>query len=283
MRGSGGGGGRALAAALLVAAPVALGVAYAAAGALGVAGVGAAGLTGARAARVLGDAEVWRSLRWTVWVAGASTALAALLAAAIAAGFRGTSAGDRVARALAAAPLPVPPVVAATVGVLVLGQSGLLARIAAAAGLIDAPQQMPALVYDRWGVGLVLTLAWKELPFLAIVAASVLATRGALLEEAARTLGAGPGATFARVTWPVLWRGLAPAAVAVFTFVFGSYEAAALLAPSDPLAFPLLTVERYTDLDLARRGDAYVLTLLGLLVGALLVAVHEIARTRWSE
>jgi len=274
---------RALAAALLVAAPVALGVAYAVAGALGVAGAGATGVTAARLTRVLGDPAVWRSLLWTVWVAGAATALAAVAAAGVAAAFRGTALGDRVARALAAAPLPVPPVVAATVGVLVLGQSGLLARLLAAAGLVDAPANMPALVYDRWGVGLILTLAWKEFPFLVLVAASVLATRGALLEEAARTLGAGPAATFARVTWPVLWRGLAPPAIAVFTFVFGSYEAAALLAPSDPLAFPLLTVERYTDLDLARRGDAYVLTLLGLLVGALLVALHEAARARWSE
>ena len=277
------GSGRALATALLVAAPVALGVAYAAAGALGLAGAGAAGAGAARLTRVLGDPAVWRSLLWSAWVAAAATALAALAAAALAAAFRGAGALDRAARALAAAPLPVPPVVAATVGVLVLGQSGLLARLLAAAGLIEAPADVPALVYDRWGVGLVLTLAWKELPFLALVAASLLATRGALLEEAARTLGAGPAATFARVTWPTLWRGLAPPAIAVFTFVFGSYEAAALLAPSDPLAFPLLTVERYTDLDLARRGDAYVLTLLGLLVGGLLVALHEAARARWGE
>src|SRR5690606_22513047 len=102
---------------------------------------------------------------------------------------------------------------------------------------------------------------WKEFPFLALLAFSVLATRGAALEETARGLGAGPLQVLRHITIPVLWRGLLPGAAAVFTFALGSYEAAALLAPSDPLALPLLIEERYTGPDLARRADAYVLVL----------------------
>ena len=102
---------------------------------------------------------------------------------------------------------------------------------------------------------------------------SVLATRGPALEETARSLGAGPLDVFRRVTWPVLWRGLLPGVIAVFAFVAGSYEAAVLLAPSDPLALPLLTFERYTDPDLARRPDAFVLVLVGLATSAAAVAV----------
>jgi len=275
-------GGRALAAALLVAAPVALGVAYAAAAAVGLAGPGAAGFTTGRLGRVLAEHAVWAGVAWTAWVAAAATALALLAAVLVAATFRGSRAGDRVAHALAVVPLPIPQIVAATVGVLILGQSGLLSRIGFALGVVSEPREMPALVYDRWGIGLILTLAWKEFPFLALVAASLLATRGRSLEEAAQTLGAGRWATLRRVTWPVLWRGLMPAAIAVFAFVFGSYEGMALLAPSDPRALPLLTYERYVDVDLARRADAYVLTLVGLLIGVALVAVHEWARARWE-
>src|SRR5690606_1769776 len=102
---------------------------------------------------------------------------------------------------------------------------------------------------------------WKEFPFLVLLAFSVLTTRGTDLEETARSLGAKPIQVVRHVTVPVLWRGLLPGAVAVFTFALGSYEAAALLAPSDPLALPLLIEERYTDSNLARRADAYVLAL----------------------
>lgn len=267
-------------AALLVAAPVLVGLGYSLLGALGMVGPGAgAGPTAERLARVLRDADVWAGVGWSVWVAGASTLLAGAAAALLAVVFRSSSPLDRLARALAVIPLPLPHVVAGIVGVVILGQSGLLARLAFALGWIAAPAEMPALVYDRAGVGLVLTLAWKEVPFLALVAFSVLATRGAALEEAARTLGAGPWSAFRRVTWPVLWRGLLPASVAVFAFALGSYETAVLLAPSDPLALPLRTMERYTDASLARRGDAFVLVLVALALGLLAVALHERVRS----
>jgi ABC-type Fe3+ transport system permease subunit len=82
------------------------------------------------------------------------------------------------------------------------------------------------------------------------------------------------------VTWPVLWRGMLPAIVAVFTFVAGSYEAAVILAPSDPLALPVLTWERFVDAGLANRADAYVLALLGLGIALTAVGVHEWVRAR---
>lgn len=269
-----------LLAALLVAAPVLAGVGYAAAGALGLAGVGAAGFTTRRLARVLAEGRTWASVGWTLGTALAATLLAWATAVAVAVTFRGGRRRDRLARALALVPLPIPQVVAASCAVLILGQSGLLSRAGHALGLVATPQAMPALVYDRWGVALVLALAWKEFPFLALVAGSVLATRGAAAEEAARTLGAPPGAVFRRVTWPLLWRATLPGAVAVFAFVAGSYEAAALVGPSDPLPLQSLVRERAADLDLAGRGDAYVLTLVALGLAGAAVALHEWAAAR---
>ncbi len=271
-----------LAGAVLVAAPVLVGIGYTALGAVGVVGVGAQGFGLARIGRVLGERAVWSGLGWTLAVATAATALATAAAVLVAVTFRSTRPGDRAARALALVPLPVPQIVAAAAAVLLLGQSGYLARLAHALGLIGAPEQMPPLVYDRSGVGLILALAWKEAPFLSLIAFSLLAVRGAALEEVARSLGAPAAERFRRVTWPLLWRGMLPAIIAVFIVQAGAYEAAALLAPSDPLALPLLTLERYTDLDLARRADAFVLGFVGMLLAALAVAAHEWARHRWE-
>lgn len=255
------------------------GVVYSALAAFDLAGLGGGGPGGARLVRVFAEPAVWRGVVWTVWVAAASTVLSAALAMLLAAVFRGRTRMDRSARALALLPLPVPHVVAAVCGVLILGQSGLLARFAYAAGLISVPAEMPALTYDSLGIGLILTLTWKEVPFLALVAFSVLAARGTRLEETARSLGAGRWQTFRRVTLPVLWRGMLPAIVAVFAFVAGTYETMALLAPSDPLALPLLTMERYTDASLAARGDAFVLVLVAMALAAAAVALHERARS----
>ncbi|MDQ2665643.1 MAG: ABC transporter permease subunit [Gemmatimonadota bacterium] len=268
--------------ALAVAAPVLAGIAYSAAASAGIVGAGAGNASTVRIARVLADPATWAGLVLSIGVAAMATTLATVAAVTVAVVFRGTRFTDRIGLALAALPLPLPQLVAAALGVWVLGQSGLLARLAFAGGWLSAPADMPALVYDRWGIGLMLTMAWKETAFLSVVASALLATRTSAAEEAAHTLGAGAWATFRRVTWPVLWRGLLPAVLSVFIFVAGSYEAAALLAPSAPLVLPLAIADRAADPDLTRRGDAYVLTLLLLGIAIVAVAAHEWARARWE-
>lgn len=270
-------------AAMVIATPVLVGIGYSAAAAVGLAGPAATGFSLARIVRVLTEPAVWESVRWTAWVAVASTALATLGAIVVALTFRTEARGDRWARALALVPLPLPHLAAAVAGLLLLGQSGLLARIGAAIGLFHAPADLMPLVYDRAGIGLILTLAWKELPFLALVAFAVLQVQSAQYEEVARSLGARAGQVAWRVTLPLLWRGLLPAIVAVLVFVAGAYEPAAVLAPSDPMPLAILTMERTTAADLARRGDAHVLVLLTLSFALLAAVLHEWARGRWER
>lgn len=269
----------ALLAALAVASPALVGIAYAVAGALGRVGPGRAAPAG-RIGRVLAEPAVWSGLAWSAGTALAATVLAFAGAAALAYALRGRARSDGIGRFLLVLPLPVPYLAAAVMGVLILGQSGLLARIAFALGWIGGPADMPALIYDRTGIGFVLAMAWKELPFLSLIALTVLAQQGSVREEAARTLGAGPWTVFRRVAWPALWRGMLPAAAAAFIFVAGTYEATTLLAPSRPLPLPVLQMERYTDADLARRGEAFVIALVLFAFTGIVVAVHEWMRAR---
>ncbi len=260
---------------LLVALPVGLGVLYSAGQVLEAGGSGA---------ELLRATSTWRSVGWSVWAAAASTLIASVAAALVAILFRGTTRGDRVARGLAVLPLPMPHVVAALTGLLLLGQSGLLARAGYALGLLESPAQMPALTSDPLGIGFILVLAAKELPFLALIAFSALGERAAGLEESARSLGASPTQIVRLVTLPILWRGMLPGAVAVFAFVFGNYEVAALLGPSSPAPLPVLIMERYLGPSLGGRADAHLLSLLALAVTTLAVIAHEVIRRRvpWS-
>jgi putative spermidine/putrescine transport system permease protein len=270
--------------ALLVASPVLLGVAYAALASVGVVGAGASGVVSVdRVIDVLTFRSTWRAIGWSLYVSATATGIATLLAAAVAMQFGATRRSHRAARALATLPLPVPHLVAAATVLFVFAQSGLLARVLFAFGLVAAPADMPALVYDRAGVGLIMALAWKELPFLAIVAFAVRHGEHDALAEAARTLGAPPTQLRRLVTWPLLWRGMAPAVIAVFVFALGSYETAVLLAPVDPVPLAVLTMERFADPALARRGEGYVLALVALVLAVVAVAAHEWARARWAE
>ena len=265
--------------AALLAMPVAFGVGYLAVAAAGIAGAGAHGPTAVPLQDVLTNRATWRSLSWSLWIAGVSTVLATILAVMVGVMFRGSGIPDRVARSFALLPLPVPHVVAGLLGVQFFAQSGWLARVAHAAGAIAQPADMPALIYDTFGIGLIVTMTWKEAPFLAAVAIALLSMRGTTAEEAARTLGASAARTLRLITIPLLLRGMMPAMVAVFVFVFGNFEVAVLLSPSNPLALPLLIEERALDPDLARRAGAHVAALLAFAVAISAVIMHGRAST----
>ena len=269
--------------AALVAAPVLLGMGYALLASLGLVGAGAEGVpSGQRLAAVLGARSTWRSLAWTLYVSASATTLATAGAVGVAIGLPSRGRIGRLTRALAVLPLPVPHLVAAATALLLFAQSGLFARLLFSVGLIAEPAAMPALVYDQAGIALIATLAWKELPFLTVVALALRTGADPALDEAARSLGASPAAVRRHVQWPMLWRGLLPAVIAVFVFALGSFETAVLLAPVDPAPLAVLTMERFADPALARRGEAWVLALLAFALSALAVVAHEWARARWS-
>ncbi len=268
--------------AALLALPVVLGIAYVALAAMGIAGAGAHGPTAVPLQDVLTNRATWRGLTWSLWVAGVSTVMATIIAVMIGVLFRGASITDRVGRSFALLPLPVPHVVAGLLGVQLFAQSGWIARLAHAAGAVAEPAAMPALIYDTFGIGLIVTMTWKEAPFLSAVAIALLSMRGTTAEEAARTLGATAARTLQLITIPLLLRGMMPAIVAVFVFVFGNFEVAVLLSPSDPLPLPLLIEERALDADLARRAGAHVSALLAFAVAIAAVIIHSRASANAS-
>ena len=255
---------------LLLATPVAVGAIYSLMAATGIAGPAAAGPTVRPLLAVVADGQTWRSLAWTLSTALVATAMALGAACASALWLRARPWWLR----FAALPLAVPHVAAALAALLIVGQSGWISRLCVAVGLTAAPAEFPVLVYDRAGVALILTFAWKEFPYLLLTAVAVLATDTSDLKGVARTLGASPVQTFRRITWPLLWRGIAPAVLATFAYLIGQYEVPALLAPGDPLAYPLLSYERWVDPTLARRAEAHVLGLMALAAVAVLVALH---------
>jgi ABC-type spermidine/putrescine transport system permease subunit I len=165
--------------------------------------------------------------------------------------------------------------VVATVGVLVLSQSGMIARGFASLGVIEAPAEMPALLYASHGIGLILMLAWKELGFLSLLACTLASQLDPELEAAARSLGASSRLIQRRVVLPQLWRGLQPGIVAAFVFVVGSYELPRLLGPSRPQALGMMILERSRDADPLAFGDAHAATLLSFLAAGVAVLVHQ--------
>ncbi|MFP4636648.1 MAG: ABC transporter permease [Nitriliruptoraceae bacterium] len=224
------------------------------------------GATLAAYRRLVADPEFLPSLALTAHVAITSTALAVLLGVGAALVLRRVGRGSRWLTTLFQLNLPVPHVVGAVAILALLGQSGLLSRVATRLGAVEGPAAFPALVFDPYAIGVVAQYVWKEVPFVGIVALAILHAVGDDLDDAARTLGAGPWQRLRHVTLPVLLPGVFAAAIVVFAFAFGAFEVPLLLGRSFPAVLPVLAHRRYTDIDLDARPEAMAISVVITLV-----------------
>jgi putative spermidine/putrescine transport system permease protein len=225
--------------------------------------------------------EFWVSLAFSLWVAGAATLVSAALALVLAVWL--TSGPRPVGRASVfglTANLAVPHLVWAVALLLLLSQSGILARVGAAAGLVDAPTEVPVLVRDPYGLGIVLHYVGKEVPFLLLIVLAVTRTQGAAYDQVARSLGAGFADRVCLVTLPLVAPALAAGSLLVFAVVFGTYEVPALLGVPYPRALPVLALDLFVDPDLRARPEAMAVSLLMTLVVMTAAVLARVAARR---
>jgi putative spermidine/putrescine transport system permease protein len=159
---------------------------------------------------------------------------------------------------------------------LLLAQSGLLARVAYALGLIDVPAEFPVLVRDRYGLGVILHYVSKEIPFLALIVLAVLRTQGATYDLVAENLGADYWQRLRYVTLPLVLPALAAGSALVFAFVLGAYEVPALLGVRHPRTLAVLALEFFVNPDLNRRAAGMAISLLISLVTLAVVGLANV-------
>ncbi|MEJ7840630.1 MAG: ABC transporter permease subunit [Rubrobacter sp.] len=226
---------------------------------------------------ILSDEDFFDSLVLTLYVSGVSTGVATVLAVVAALALRRSS--GRVSAVVFQLPITIPHLVAAVGIALVVGQTGLGARLAALLGLVGEPGDFPALLYDEYSVGIILTYVWKEVPFIALVVLASLRGVASELEDVARTLGAGAWQRFWYVVFPVISPSVVAASLLVFAFTFGAFEVPYLLGKSYPTILPVMAYNEYRDIDLSARPTAMAINvLIALITGAVAALYLRLAR-----
>ncbi len=230
---------------------------------------------------VLRRPDFYQSLLLTAWIAGVSTAVSTILALLCALALRRAFRGRRIATFIFQLNVPIPHVVGA-VGVLFLfSQSGFLARLAYAGGLIREPADFPALVFDPLALGIIFEYVWKATCFIGVILLAVLLSLGESYEDAARTLGAGRWQRFRFVILPLLLPGILSSSILVFAFTFGAFEVPLLLGQRFPSALPVLAYRSYTDVDLNARPEAMAMSVIIALIITILVLGY-MRTARWA-
>ncbi len=212
--------------------------------------------------------EFQLSLFLTITVAAISTVLSAAAGVGLALSVRRLAGRWPLLNALVQVPIAVPHIVMAVLLLNVISQSGLVARIAYAAGLLATPNEFPVLVNDRYSIGIVAAYVLKESPFIAVVALAMLARIGGEYEALAATLGASRWQRFRYVTFPMLAPAVVSSSVIVFAFIFGAFEVPFLLGRPYPSMLGVVAQRRFTSIDLTERPDAIALSVLMAIITA---------------
>ena len=208
---------------------------------------------------------LWLSLQTSVPAALVSTILGVPLAwwLAHASGIRA-----RIVRVVCIAPMVMPPVVGGIALLSAFGRNGVVGQ----------------WLWDWWGVtipftrmAVVMAQVFVAMPFLVLTAESAFRQDGAALEEAARTMGAGPVRVFFRVALPAVLPAVLAGTLLAWARAIGEFGASITFAGSFPGRTQTLPMAVYELLSIDHR-QSMVVALLLVLVSFLVLGLM---RERW--
>jgi putative thiamine transport system permease protein len=245
--------------------------------------VGAQMLDAAAWQALWADPQIGRAWGMTLWTGLASTALVWITVAhVLASGFIRQQLGRWLSHLPA---LLATPHAAMAIGlVLWLSPSGWALRLVSP-GLtgFDAPPPW-FTTQDPWGLGLILALWLKEVPFLLWVAATQmqredLRRRWQAEYALAQTLGRTPAQAFAQIVWPQLALRLRWPLLAVLAYGLTVVDMALIIGPATPPTLAVLAWQWLGDADRAMQAQgaaaAGLLTFTVLVMGVAMAVVRQ--------
>lgn len=211
---------------------------------------------------VLRDKALMESVLYSLWIAGVSSVLSAVLGVLLCYGVLRLKKSRSSFVGLMRMPVLIPHTVVAIFVITLFSQTGFFSRILYGLGFIDNPDLFPSLLYGSGGTGVILAYLWKEIPFVCYFVMALMGSVSAHTEQAALSLGASPRRAFLNVTLPLCMPAVKNAFCIIFTFAFGAYELPFLLGSTVPRALPVQAYTEYTHPDLQHRPYAMVLNML---------------------
>ncbi|MBF0709110.1 sugar ABC transporter permease [Alkalihalobacillus hwajinpoensis] len=182
---------------------------------------------------------------------------------------------DSTLKILVWIPMLIPHFVAGYLVFLFFSQSGLFSSLLYQVGVLESRGNFPVLVQEKFGLGIILTYIWKEVPFVILMLLPVYYEIDHRYSEVVRTLGGSKWDVFKTVELPWILPILIETAVILLAFVASAFEIPYLLGVTRPEMLPVRAYEWFYDGDWSKRPLAFSAMLLpGVL--ALLLATFSI-------
>lgn len=169
-------------------------------------------------------------------------------------------------------PVLIPHVIVSLMAIFFLTQSGLLSRVIALFMPGFEMTSFPELIYDQWGIGIIIANVWKSVPFVFSVLYGVLVNIDNKYTKVAYNLGAKKRQVFFNIILPLSLPFILTNCIIIFSFIFGSFEIPFLLGPATPKTLPVLAYEYYQNINLVNRP--YAMAINGVLIIVSLILIY---------
>ncbi len=180
-------------------------------------------------------------------------------------------------------PILVPHTVVAVFMVAIFAQTGLIARLAFALGMVSDYTEFPAILYGTGYAGTIIAYIWKEAPFIAYFTMALMSSVNETLGEAAENLGASPIKSFFHITLPLSIPAIAKGFIIIFIFAFGGYELPMILGATIPKAFPVYTYIDFIKPDFKLRPYAMAMNGITLIMSLLMAGLYAVLMQRVTK
>ncbi|MBY6035799.1 ABC transporter permease subunit [Fictibacillus nanhaiensis] len=156
---------------------------------------------------------------------------------------------------------------------LLFSQSGYFSSLLNLIGLMDDKVNFPILFKDPFGIGIILTYVWKEVPFVILILMPVYEQLSRSQKELVYTLGGKSWDVFWHVERPYVFPVLYETFFIIFTFVVSAYEVPALLGATYPKMISVLTFDWFFGSDWTKQPDAFAAMILLTLMTVFIVFI----------
>lgn len=236
------------------------------------------GLTLENYQRALTDGYYLGQLGSTLWIALLTTAATLLVGFPVAWQLaRSRSRWRPVLYGIVLSPLLVGIVVRSFGWTILLGNNGVINKVARSLGLTLAP--LP-LMYNT--LGIVIALTHVFLPFMILPIMAALQTIDPALEAAGRSLGATRRVAFRRIVLPLALPGIQSGCILVFVLALSAYVTPVLIGGMRVKTMTLTVVDTLTDAFQWPLGSALAL-MLSVAGGLCVVLFARATRMRWAS
>lgn len=130
--------------------------------------------------------------------------------------------------------LVLPYLYAVFLSFLLLGQTGLLSRLAMNAGFINNQSSFPVLIFDRAGIGMIWVYVFKGIPFVTLMTLTVMVRINRQYRGVAKSLGAGGFQQLLRIYLPLSRRVILWSCLVLYAYTLGSFEVPHFISAFQP-------------------------------------------------